>query len=99
MAISPTSRYATSVVSPVTDTAGVTRATILPKSPTDTAYTVTYYAWKAGDRMDKLASHFYQDERQWWLIVNANPEIVPNASGLFNLAPGTVIRIPANASA
>lgn len=94
MAVSANSRYAGSVVAPVTDGAGATRNTILPKVPADTAYRVSFYPWRAGDRMDLLAYRFYGDERLWWLIADANPEIVPYASSLFSIAPGTMIRIP-----
>lgn len=94
MAISANSRYAGSVVGPVTNSAGVTRNTILPATPKDTTYRVSFYTWRAGDRMDLLAYRFYGDERLWWLIADANPEIVPAASSLFSIAPGTLIRIP-----
>ena len=94
MAVSSNSRYAGSVIAPVTDAAGVTRSTIMPTAPTDTAYQVTYYMWRASDRMDLLAQRVYGDERLWWMIAKANPELLASASGLFTLAPGTVVRIP-----
>lgn len=28
----------------------------------------------AGDRLDRLAQHYYNDPRLWWRIVDANPE-------------------------
>lgn len=30
---------------------------------------------QAGDRLDQLARHYYNDDRLWWRIVDANPEI------------------------
>jgi nucleoid-associated protein YgaU len=30
---------------------------------------------QAGDRLDRLARHYYNDDRLWWRIVDANPEI------------------------
>lgn len=90
MAITQTSRYASNKVAPVTDAAGVTRMTILPNTPSDTAYQVSFYQWKSGDRADLLAYRNYGDERLWWLIANANPEIID----WLNVPVGTVIRIP-----
>ncbi len=29
---------------------------------------------RAGDRLDLLARHYYNDDRLWWRIVDANPE-------------------------
>ncbi|MDJ0841876.1 MAG: hypothetical protein QNK37_35565 [Acidobacteriota bacterium] len=28
---------------------------------------------RQGDRLDLLARHYYNDDRQWWRIVDANP--------------------------
>jgi nucleoid-associated protein YgaU len=30
---------------------------------------------QAGDRLDRLARHYYNDGRLWWRIVDANPEV------------------------
>ncbi|MFL6201379.1 MAG: LysM peptidoglycan-binding domain-containing protein [Thermoanaerobaculia bacterium] len=30
---------------------------------------------QAGDRLDRLARHYYNDDRLWWRIVDANPEV------------------------
>ncbi len=30
---------------------------------------------QAGDRLDRLARHYYNDVRMWWRIVDANPEV------------------------
>ncbi len=30
---------------------------------------------QAGDRLDLLARHYYNDDRLWWRIVDANPDI------------------------
>lgn len=97
MTVSPKSRYAGSVVAPVTDASGRTRNTILPTAPKDRTFSVSFYRWQGSDRMDLLAHRYYGDERLWWQIADANPELVPSASGLFSIAPGTVVRIP-NAS-
>ena len=31
---------------------------------------------KEGDRLDLLARHYYNDDRLWWRILDANPEIL-----------------------
>ncbi len=31
---------------------------------------------QAGDRLDLLARHYYNDSRLWWRIVDANPHFV-----------------------
>ncbi len=49
----------------------------------------------SNDRLDRLAAHYYNDPRKWWLILDANPEIGFAGDldmGKFN---GTVIVIPA----
>jgi len=50
------------------------------------------YTWKSGDRLDLLAETFYKTPRKWWVIAEANPEIVDIAT----ITAGTVIRIPHN---
>lgn len=55
---------------------------------------VVEHAVQTGDRLDRLARHYYNNDRAWWRIVDANPEFV--FSGLL-LAPameGLVILIP-----
>jgi nucleoid-associated protein YgaU len=53
-----------------------------------------YVITTSGDRLDLLANQFYKDTRLWWIIANANPEIVRRDS--FNLKPGLEVRIPTN---
>jgi nucleoid-associated protein YgaU len=50
---------------------------------------------KAGDRLDLLARHYYNDERLWWRIVDANPEILFAGDMLAPGTEGEVILIPA----
>ena len=49
--------------------AGVRSRDIGPASP------VLEHTVAAGDRLDRLARHYYNDDRLWWRIVDANPEI------------------------
>jgi len=51
-----------------------------------------------GDRLDLLARHYYNDDRLWWRIVDANPEVVFAGDLLDTLAEGTIILIPAGRS-
>lgn len=30
---------------------------------------------RAGDRLDHLARHYYNDDRLWWRILDANPQL------------------------
>jgi nucleoid-associated protein YgaU len=43
-----------------------------------------------GDRIDYLASIYLGSAVLWWKILDVNPEI----NNPFNIAPGTVLRIP-----
>lgn len=48
----------------------------------------------AEDRLDLLASHYYNDPSQWWVIAMAN-----NLTDIdLKLQPGTQLRIPTNVS-
>ena len=45
---------------------------------------------KAGDRLDHLAQHYYNNDRLWWRIVDANPEFFYGQSyGTPERAPGS----------
>lgn len=48
------------------------------------------HTYKQGERIDNIAVEYYQDPGLWWVILNANPEIVDPT----NIAPGTIIRVP-----
>lgn len=90
MTVSADSRYAGNVITPVTDAAGVTRPTILPRTPSDKVYRIIYYTWRMSDRPDTVAYRFFGNERYWWLIADVNPEII----NWFSVPAGTVVRIP-----
>ncbi len=49
---------------------------------------------RAGDRLDQLARHYYNDDRLWWRIVDANPQFTFALDMLGEQAAGTVILIP-----
>ena len=53
-----------------------------------------YIITTIGDRLDSLANQFYNDIRLWWIITNANPQIIRRDS--YSLKPNLEIRIPVN---
>jgi len=82
---------------------GVRAREIAPAPP------VLEHTVQAGDRLDRLARHYYNDDRLWWRIVDANPEVfygtdllretadaLPVANGLLGLGRmvGQAILIP-----
>lgn len=71
------------------------------------APTVLEHTVQAGDRLDRLARHYYNDDRLWWRIVDANPEVfyggdllrehadaLPVAWGRPGCAPGDEAKPP-----
>lgn len=63
--------------------------TVFRKFP---SYYTTFlsYEWVETDRMDDIATQFLGKPELWWQIMDINPEIIDP----FNIAPGTLIRIP-----
>lgn len=53
----------------------------------DTEY--VEYTWQFGDRLDRMANKYYNDDQYWWVIAIAN-----NISYPLGIKVGTVIRIP-----
>jgi nucleoid-associated protein YgaU len=48
------------------------------------------YTWIDGDSFGNLAKVYIGHAKYWWEILEINPEITDP----FNIAPGTIIRIP-----
>lgn len=90
MAVSANSRYANNSVAVITGEDGVARSTLMPAAPVSRALTVIDYTWRAEDRVDLLAARVFGDETLWWVIGQANPEILD----WLAVTPGTVVRIP-----
>mgnify|MGYP001352648556 CR=1 FL=1 len=44
--------------------------------PIGTASGVVEHALQAGERLEALATHFYNDARLWWRIVDANADVL-----------------------
>lgn len=55
---------------------------------------VVEHVVKRGERLDLLARHYYNDDRLWWRIVDANPEFVLGRRLLAEEMVGQVILIP-----
>ena len=90
MPISPYSRYADNIVTSLIDAHGTSRPTILISTPIERKVSFNTYIWKMGDQIEYLAYSAYGDEQAWWLIADANPEIL-----LWEgLTPGVTIRVP-----
>lgn len=55
-------------------------------------YYVPYYVyeWIETDRIDDVARKLLGRAELWWEIMDINPEVLDP----FNIAPGTLIRIP-----
>lgn len=51
-------------------------------------YSDHYYV--EGERLDELAYKYYGRPSLWWYLLELNPQI----TDIFNIEPGTVIRIP-----
>jgi len=54
---------------------------------TDDVYVVT----SIGERLDLLASKYYQDANLWWIIAAANPSLRRDS---VYLEPGIQVRVP-----
>jgi len=76
-------------VSIVTDDRG-THQSIDPVSNYTGVVNFTYYQVEEYDTIEWIASATYGDGRNWWVIANANPEILD----WNDLEVGTILRIP-----
>jgi hypothetical protein len=68
---------------------GKTHATILRRLPEVTA-PLSSARWRAGLRLDRMAGRMYENESEWWQVMDVNDEILDPMS----LAPGMTVRIP-----
>lgn len=88
--INATSRYANAVITVVDDPQRGTHQSVNPQALADRTFAFTYYQVDSEDTVDWLAFRFFDDGTLWWILADANPEIID----WQNLVPGTVIRIP-----
>ncbi len=84
------SRYATNGTVNLRGSDGRVRTTILPKNPSQLLFNYSYYKWTQDDRVDLVAYDFLGRENAWWMLGEANPEILD-----WTTVPvGTIIRLP-----
>lgn len=55
---------------------------------------VVEHTLRSGDRLDLLAHHFYADGRQWWRILDANPQLLCGSDLEAEGMEGHVLVIP-----
>ena len=58
---------------------------------------VVEHTLRAGDRLDLLALHYYNDPRKWWRILDANPHILNGGDLVLDRYEGAQILIPRSA--
>ena len=89
MTISADSRYSQTTLA-VIDVDNTPRQVIVAGEQTSFTFNFTNYLVKDKDRLDLLAYTFYGDALKWWLIADANPQVM-----LWDtLVAGSVIRVP-----
>ncbi len=49
---------------------------------------------RAGDRLDLLAKQYYNDDRLWWRILDANPGVLFGGDLALDEAEGRTLAIP-----
>jgi nucleoid-associated protein YgaU len=87
------SRYANArLFNPAPD--GETAFAGLRPRPIGPSTGVIEHVVKAGERLDLLARHYYNDNRLWWRIVDANPAYLFGADMLLEEMEGQIILIP-----
>jgi len=91
MPISNTSRYAESTVDYFSKKEN---SEVLPivlyKFDSLTSISYTVHTYTSGETFHGLSQQYFQNPALWWAIAEYNPEI----TDLFDVAPGTLIRIP-----
>ncbi|TKK84693.1 hypothetical protein FDA94_29200 [Herbidospora galbida] len=60
------------------------------RTPPEGVIRFTFHQMSEKDRWDTLASEYLKDVTLWWMILDANPEILDP----FDIRPGQVIRLP-----
>lgn len=89
MAISAGSRYANNKIVSV-PVGNKSRPTIVIEPPGEQRIQFSTYTWQDGDQIEYLSWSAYGDEEAWWIIADANPEIM-----FWNDLPrGTEVRVP-----
>ena len=93
MATSSDSRYSSSRLFSLPEDQAQRFAGIRPRD-IGTASGVVEHVVQQGERLDLLALHYYNDDRRWWRIVDANPEIIYSHDLVMQGQEGSIILIP-----
>jgi nucleoid-associated protein YgaU len=76
------------------DDAGVVRCKGVRPRQIGKALGVVEHVIQEGDRLDLLARHYYSDDRLWWRILDANPDLQCGVEISLKERAGEVILIP-----
>lgn len=90
MLISRTSRYQRNLTALTNDRGGHAQQYIVHRQPQAMVVQVQDYLWQEGDRVDTLAASYYGSETAWWMIAEANPQVLNWSS----VPVGTPVRVP-----
>jgi nucleoid-associated protein YgaU len=91
--IASNSRYAQSNVVVTNDLDGNDIQAIVPSEQISYSFNYQYYLVVVGDSLQAIAANFYSDPTLWWVIADANPEVL-----LWDtLTAGVYIRVPVSA--
>ncbi len=55
---------------------------------------VVEHVVRVGDRLDLLARHYYNDDRLWWRIADANPSFLYGGDMVLQAMEGQIVLIP-----
>jgi nucleoid-associated protein YgaU len=76
------------------DESGVVRCKGTRPRAIGPAVGVLEHVVREGDRLDLLARHYYGDDRLWWRILDANPDLASGVELSLRERAGEVILIP-----
>lgn len=85
------SRYVTATIVTAVGPDGETRQEMRVAFPRSKMIQFTYYRVLDAERIDTIAKDFYGKAELWWMIADANPEII---DWVTPLEPGTILRVP-----
>jgi LysM repeat protein len=63
---------------------------VFRRFPTSKEVSYINYTWKEGDNLSNISEEFGVGAKYWWEIMEINPEVIDP----FDIAPGTILRVP-----
>lgn len=76
MAISRVSRYQRNTTALVVDRHGNRQVAVMRRAPVAQRVRVMDTLWRHGDRVDLLAGRYFGSAQEWWVIAEANPQVL-----------------------